>query len=178
MSLLEVRVREPKVMGWLGGWEGLPDRDLRRDQNLEGFRWRLRDWTLLIQVSREWLAMAEEISTLRSEREGCCGSEARARSRSRTSGMAAGGRLGMKSFLLPRGMWLAAAESRVLRKKASPSEQEEGGGSGLKGLLHLGSEGLPVRPTEVGVGAVRGSRGRVKGGEREGNREVVRVEAG
>ena len=29
--------------GLLGGWEGLPDRDLRRDQNLEGFRWRLRD---------------------------------------------------------------------------------------------------------------------------------------
>ena len=60
--MLEVRVREPKVMGWLGGWEGLPDRDLRRDQNLEGLRWRLRDWILLIQVSREWLAMAEEIT--------------------------------------------------------------------------------------------------------------------
>ena len=38
-----------------------------------------------------------------------------------------GGRLGIKSFLLPRGMWLTAAELRVLRKKASPMGQKEGG---------------------------------------------------
>ena len=43
ISLLEVRVWVPKVMGWLGGWDGLPERDLRRDQNFDGLRWRFTD---------------------------------------------------------------------------------------------------------------------------------------
>ena len=42
--------------------------------------------------------------------------------------------MGIKSFLLPRGMWWAAAEFRVLRKKASPIEQEEGGEADRKAL--------------------------------------------
>ena len=50
ISLLQVRVRAPKVMGWLGDSEGLLDRDRRRAQNLDGLRWRLADWSLFIQV--------------------------------------------------------------------------------------------------------------------------------
>jgi len=37
-----VRVRLQKVMGWLGGWEEFfPERDLRRDQKLDGLCLRL-----------------------------------------------------------------------------------------------------------------------------------------
>ena len=76
--------------------------------------------------------MAVEISWLRSAREECCGSRARVRSRSRMSGMAEGGRLGIKSLILPLGMWLAAAEMRDLRRKTYPIEQEEGEGADRK----------------------------------------------
>ena len=76
--------------------------------------------------------MAEDICWLRSFRERWWGSKARAESRSLMSGMAVGGRLGMKFFLRPRGMWATAAAVSVLRKKASPAGQEDGRGADRK----------------------------------------------
>ena len=47
----QVRVLLGKVIGWFGGWrDDLPERDLSRDQNLEGLFCRLVAWTLSIQV--------------------------------------------------------------------------------------------------------------------------------
>ena len=125
MRGVAVMVRLPKVMGWLGGWEEfLPERDFRRDQNLDGLWWRFRDWTLLVQVSREWVAMASAMLLFRSGREGWLGLVERRASLSVTRGMAVGGRFGIKFLLQPLGMCRRAAERRVALKKASSREQD------------------------------------------------------
>ena len=95
MCLEEVRILGPKEMGWLGGGEEfLPERDLRRDQYLEGLEESEEErvschFCLLCRVM-DW-----EISSLSRWILGLEGSCCRRWSRCRIRGVASGGRLGV-----------------------------------------------------------------------------------
>ena len=95
MCFEEVRILGPKEMGWLGGGEAfLPERDLRRDQYLEGLEESEEErvschFCLLYQVM-DW-----EISSLSRWIFRLLGSSCRRLSRCRMSGGASGGRLGV-----------------------------------------------------------------------------------
>ena len=129
----EVKTLFLKEMGWFAGGElCLPERDLRRDQNLAG----LVLWSALerrsCHFSLEWVSVREEISSLRIGILGSVGLDLRIESRSRIRALADLGKERDLFLMKPAGTKCFEEVWRILRKMASPWEQDEGEGRSLK----------------------------------------------
>lgn len=111
----------------------MPERDLRRDQYLDGLVW-VEFERVSCHLSLLCWEMEEEMLSLSWEIRGLVGSVCRRLSRSRMRGGASGGRLGVWCLRKPAGMLCLEAIERVWRKERSPEEQEVGGGREEKSL--------------------------------------------
>jgi hypothetical protein len=129
ISAGEVWTLSEKEMGWFAEGEFfLPERVLRRFQNLRGLVRKSDLERVFCHCCWENLLEREDISSLRIGILGLEGSFALRISRSWIRGLTAGGREGSKSLMKPAGTECLEAVRRIFRKRASSLGQEVGGG--------------------------------------------------